>query len=61
MARHRIDPRITRILEAQKVWQKGQPRRCATNLVGAAGECLACDAEQGEHCHHPALEAEDGR
>lgn len=25
-------------------------RRCETNLVGGAGECLACDAEQGEHC-----------
>lgn len=26
------------------------PRRCETNVVGAAGECLSCDAEQGEHC-----------
>lgn len=26
------------------------PRRCDTNLVGGAGECLACDAAQGEHC-----------
>lgn len=26
------------------------PRRCDTNQVGGAGECLACDAEQGEHC-----------
>ncbi len=25
-------------------------RRCKSNIVGAAGECLACDAEQGEHC-----------
>lgn len=25
-------------------------RRCETNMVGDAGECLACDAEQGEHC-----------
>lgn len=29
------------------------PRRCQTNLVGAAGECLACDAEQGVHCMAP--------
>lgn len=29
------------------------PRRCDTNLVGAAGECLACDAEQGVHCLAP--------
>ena len=27
-----------------------EDRRCETNLVGAAGECLACDADQGEHC-----------
>lgn len=27
-----------------------QPRRCDTNVVGAAGECLACDAEQGVSC-----------
>lgn len=26
------------------------PRRCVTNQVGASGECLACDADQGEHC-----------
>lgn len=29
------------------------PRRCQTNLVGAAGECLACDVEQGVHCQAP--------
>lgn len=26
------------------------PRRCDTNQIGAAGECLACDAEQGVAC-----------
>lgn len=25
-------------------------RRCKTNLVGGMGECLACDADQGEAC-----------
>ncbi len=30
--------------------QESEPRRCATNIVGAAGECLACDAEQGVAC-----------
>lgn len=35
-------------------WQAGQPRRCKTNLVGAMGECLACDAEQGVSCQFPA-------
>ena len=25
-------------------------RRCQTGIVGAAGECLACDAEQGVAC-----------
>lgn len=25
-------------------------RRCKTNAVGGVGECLVCDAEQGEHC-----------
>ena len=25
-------------------------RRCKTNVVGGTGECLACDAEQGETC-----------
>ncbi len=34
----------------QAAWQTGQPRRCESNIVGAAGECLACDAEQGVHC-----------
>ncbi len=29
------------------------PRRCDTNQVGAAGECLACDAEAGVHCKSP--------
>lgn len=26
------------------------PRRCETSLVGGLGECLACDAAQGQHC-----------
>lgn len=26
------------------------PRRCDTNQVGATGECLACGADNGEHC-----------
>jgi hypothetical protein len=29
------------------------PRRCETNYVGAAGECLACQADQGEACKLP--------
>ena len=49
----RKDPRIERINAAQPRWQEGQPRRCETNQVGAAGECLACDAEQGVHCLKP--------
>lgn len=46
-----------RALPAQIVWQSGQPRRCETNQVGAAGECLACDAEQGVACLKPKREA----
>ena len=33
-----------------------RPRRCETNFVGGMGECLHCDAQQGEHCRaalHP--------
>lgn len=30
-------------------------RRCDTNLVGAGGECTACQADQGETCRSPAL------
>jgi hypothetical protein len=30
--------------------RRGAPMRCKTNLVGGMGECLACDAEQGEAC-----------
>ena len=26
------------------------PRRCVSNRCGAMGECLACDADQGESC-----------
>ncbi|MCW5697915.1 MAG: hypothetical protein KIS96_14440 [Bauldia sp.] len=29
-------------------------KRCETNKVGASGECLACDAEQGVSCRWPA-------
>ena len=29
------------------------PRRCDTNYVGGSGECLECDADQGEYCRHP--------
>lgn len=29
------------------------PRRCDTNITGAAGECLACEAEQGVFCLKP--------
>lgn len=47
------DPRLEHIKAAQAIWQQGQPRRCETNQVGAAGECLACDAEQGVHCQKP--------
>jgi len=28
-------------------------RRCDSNLVGGAGECIACDADQGEACRKP--------
>jgi len=34
----------------RKALQANQPRRCETNIVGAIGECLACDAEQGVAC-----------
>lgn len=37
---------LGRIIRARRT----EPRRCDTNLVGAAGECLACDADQGEAC-----------
>ncbi|TIO63050.1 MAG: DUF4031 domain-containing protein [Mesorhizobium sp.] len=37
---------IGRIIRARR----SEPRRCDTNLVGGAGECLACDADQGEAC-----------
>ncbi len=37
---------IGRIIRARRC----EPKRCQTNLVGAAGECLACDADQGEAC-----------
>lgn len=33
------------------------PRRCDTNEVGASGECLACDADQGEHCRRQSAPA----
>jgi len=33
------------------------PRRCDTNLVGAAGECLSCDAEQGVNCLAKAVQS----
>lgn len=39
-----------RFRHAHEAWQANQPRRCKTTIVGAAGECLACDAEQGEAC-----------
>jgi hypothetical protein len=50
-----------RFQRAQEAWQAGQPRRCKTNLVGAMGECLACDAEQGVSCQFDAmLKAREG-
>jgi hypothetical protein len=30
-----------------------RPRRCNTNYVGLYGECLACNADQGEACLSP--------
>lgn len=33
--------------------QAMQLRRCDSNLVDAAGECLACGAIQGEACRKP--------
>lgn len=50
-----------RFRRAQEAWQTNQPRRCKTNIVGAAGECLACDAEQGVVCQFDAmLKAREG-
>lgn len=40
---------LGRIIRARR----NAPRRCDTNHVGAAGECLACDADQGERCREP--------
>lgn len=37
---------IGRIIRARRK----EPRRCETNIVDTHGECLACDADQGEHC-----------
>lgn len=37
---------IGRIIRSRRC----EPKRCQTNLVGAAGECFACDADQGEAC-----------
>lgn len=50
MPTRKPDPHIESMKIAQAKWQQGQPRRCETNIVGAMGECLACDAEQGVHC-----------
>lgn len=47
-----------RFRRAQEVWQADQPRRCKTNIVGAMGECLACDAEQGVSRQFDAMLAE---
>lgn len=41
--------------ELRDAWQAAQPRRCKTNFVGAMGECLACDAEQGVSCQADAM------
>lgn len=39
------------VLNYRTLYEAGRvPRRCDTNVVGAAGECLACDAEQGVNC-----------
>lgn len=33
--------------------RRNEPQRCKTNLVGGIGECLSCDADQGEICRGP--------
>lgn len=40
-----------------KIKRQDGPRRCDTNQVGAIGECLHCDAEQGEMCKSPVRRA----
>lgn len=30
--------------------QLNLPKRCETGDVGGVGECLHCEADQGEHC-----------
>ncbi|MER9665500.1 DUF4031 domain-containing protein [Mesorhizobium sp. M0130] len=40
---------LGRIIRARRT----EPRRCKTNFVGGMGECLACDADQGETCRGP--------
>jgi hypothetical protein len=48
--------------ERWRVWQRDiwtcdseghRPRRCDTNLCDAGGNCIACNAIQGEACQHP--------
>jgi len=45
------DAKRAKEVAANAKFAEGQMwRRCDTNVVGASGECLACDAEQGETC-----------
>lgn len=41
------------VLAAQPKKLVTSQRRCDTNFVGGMGECLACDADQGEACRKP--------
>jgi len=34
----------------QQIADLRNARRCTTNQVGDSGECIVCDADQGEHC-----------
>lgn len=38
-------------MRAFRAWQKMQPKKCERpGIVGHYGECLHCDADQGERC-----------
>ena len=41
---------VVHVYREGRAHREGDDRRCQTGLVGAAGECLACDAESGEAC-----------
>ncbi|RUV69674.1 MAG: DUF4031 domain-containing protein [Mesorhizobium sp.] len=41
---------VSRMELGRIIRRRREPRRCETNFVGGMGECLACDADQGETC-----------